>query len=177
MRIKIIIVFLYRYIRSISQRIRRLFYTSITKLRVFKYGENLKVNKRSFLSTHTIIGNNCNFNGMFVKGEGSLIIGNNFHSGEDILVITSYHNYEGSMIPYDRTKVLKKIVIEDNVWIGHRVIIMGNIRIGEGAIIGAGCVVTKDIPNCAIVGGNPVRILKYRNIKNYETLVSQGRFH
>lgn len=55
------------------------------------------------------------------------------------------------------------LVINDDVWIGARVIILGNVNsIGRGVIIGAGSVVTKPIPDYAIVGGNPARIIKYR---------------
>jgi len=54
------------------------------------------------------------------------------------------------------------IIVEDDVWIGTRVIILSGIRIGQGAIIGAGSVVTKDVPPYAIVGGDPARVIKYR---------------
>ena len=57
----------------------------------------------------------------------------------------------------------KLLEICDDVWIGARSIILQNCcRIGTGAIIGAGSVVTKDVPDFAIVGGNPARILKMR---------------
>ncbi len=53
--------------------------------------------------------------------------------------------------------------IAGDVWIGSRAVILpGCKRIGHGAIVGAGAVVTKDIPDYAIVGGNPAKVLKYR---------------
>ena len=55
------------------------------------------------------------------------------------------------------------VVIGNDVWIGSRVTILPGVHIGNGVIIGAGAVVSKDIPDYAIVGGNPARILKYRN--------------
>lgn len=68
-------------------------------------------------------------------------------------------------------------MIEDNVWFGYGVIVTGNITIGEGAIIAAGSVVTKDVPKYAIVGGNPVTIIKYRDIIHYERLKKENKFH
>ena len=53
------------------------------------------------------------------------------------------------------------VVIKDKAWIGFHAIILKGVTIGEGAIVGAGSVVTKDVPDYAVVGGNPARILKY----------------
>ncbi len=55
----------------------------------------------------------------------------------------------------------KEIVIEDDVWIGFNSIILKGIRIGKGAVIGAGSVITKDVPEYAVVAGSPPEILKY----------------
>jgi virginiamycin A acetyltransferase len=54
------------------------------------------------------------------------------------------------------------IVIENDVWIGANVTIMDNVHIGNGAVIAAGSIVTKNVPAYAIVGGNPARVIKYR---------------
>jgi acetyltransferase-like isoleucine patch superfamily enzyme len=54
------------------------------------------------------------------------------------------------------------VVIEDDVWIGTRAIILHGVTIGRGAIIGAGAVVTKNVPPYAIVGGVPAKIIKFR---------------
>ena len=93
------------------------------------------------------------------------------------MLITENHNYEGNQIPYDSTYIYKDITIEDFVWIGNRVIIMGGIRIGEGAIIAAGAVVTRDVPRCAIVGGNPALIIKYRDVAHFDQLKQERKFH
>lgn len=55
-----------------------------------------------------------------------------------------------------------KTIIENDVWIGSNVVVLNGLHIGTGAIIGAGAVVTKDVPPYAIVVGNPARIIKYR---------------
>ena len=52
------------------------------------------------------------------------------------------------------------MIIKDNVWIGEGVAIMPNVRIGKNAIIGANAVVTKDVPENTVVGGNPAKIIK-----------------
>lgn len=74
-----------------------------------------------------------------------------------------------------------KIVVEDDVWIGHGAIILSPANIGRGSIIAAGSVVTKDVPAYAIVGGNPARIIKMRftpqEIAEHEKLLSQYNDH
>lgn len=54
------------------------------------------------------------------------------------------------------------VVIEDDVWVGTRAIILAGVTIGRGAVVAAGAVVTKSVPPYAIVGGNPARILRMR---------------
>lgn len=81
------------------------------------------------------------------------------------------------MIPYDNTYVFKNVDIGDCVWFGNRVIVVGNVNIGEGAIIAAGAVVTKDVPPLAIVGGNPAKVIKYRDKEHYYKLKEQGKYN
>lgn len=115
---------------------------------------------------------------MNVIGNGTVYFGDNFHSGTECMIITQNHNYDkGNAIPYDDSFEYKTIVIEDNVWLGNRVTITGNITIGEGAIIAAGSVVVKDVPSYAIVGGNPAKVIKYRDIDHYTRLKEQKQFH
>lgn len=73
-------------------------------------------------------------------------------------------------------KIDKNIFIENNVWFGDRVLILGGVTIEEGAIIQAGAVVTSNIPKYAIAGGNPAKVFKYRDIENYEKLKKEGTF-
>ena len=142
------------------------------------YGVNIRVNGRSKVTHNTILGNNVNFNGMIVTGLGNVTIGDNFHSGEDCLMITQIHNYDSvKAIAYDYTYLTKDIKIEDNVWLGSRVIILGGVTIGEGAIIQAGSVVVTDIPKYAIAGGHPAKVFKYRDIDHYEKLKAEKQFH
>ena len=129
------------------------------------------------LTNQTYLGKYCSFNGIVIKGGGKVIIGSHFHSGEDILIITQNHNYDkGTKLPYDDKNIYKDVIIEDNVWIGSRVIILGGVSIGEGAIIQAGSVITQDIPKYAIAGGHPAKPFAYRDIEHYKKLKKEGKF-
>jgi acetyltransferase-like isoleucine patch superfamily enzyme len=129
------------------------------------------------LTTNTILGRNPNFNGMTILGSGEVSFGDNFHSGGECLIITSNHNYEGKKIPYDDTHIIKTVTIEDNVWFGNRVIVLGGVTIGEGAIIQAGAVVVKSVPAGGIAGGNPAKVFKYRDMEHYFELKAKNLFH
>jgi len=62
----------------------------------------------------------------------------------------------------EREQHYQKVIIENDVWIGANSVIMPGVKVGNGAIIGANAVVTKDVPDYAIVGGVPAKIIKYR---------------
>jgi len=100
---------------------------------------------------------------MIITYFGKVIIGDNFHSGRDILITISFYNYEGHALPYNSTYINKDVIIEDNVWIGARVIILGVVKISEGAIIQAGSVITKCL--------NDIRIQFFNTITKF----SNGR--
>lgn len=135
------------------------------------------VNHKSSFSSKTVLGNNCHFNGMKITGNGNVKIGDNFHSGHGCMMITSNHNYDsGDKIPYDETMIDKDIIIHENVWLGENVMILGGVTIGEGAIIQAGSVVVTDIPTCAIAGGSPAKVFKYRDENHYNKLKEQRRY-
>ncbi len=126
---------------------------------------------------NVIIKDHCGFNGMTILGTGEVVFGSYFHSGQDITLITDNHNYDSdTSIPYDKVRISKPIIIKDFVWMGHGIIVMGGVTIGEGAIIAAGSVVTKDVPDYAIVGGNPAKVIKYRNIEKFLKLKEQKAF-
>lgn len=137
----------------------------------------LYVGGKSYVTRNTYLGNNVNFNGMSISGNGKVTIGDNFHSGPRCQIITSFHNYEGEKIPYDETFLDKDVNIGNNVWLGNNVIVLGGVTIGEGAIIQAGSVVCKDIPAYSIAGGHPATPFKQRDIEHYEKLKSEGKFH
>ena len=66
-----------------------------------------------------------------------------------------------------------KVHIMDYVWIGRRAIVLPGVIIGKGAIVGAGTVVSKNVPDYAVVVGNPAIVVKYRNLEKFESLLSE----
>ena len=137
------------------------------------------VNLSTTVSSTTYLGANVNFNGMVIAGGGKVTIGDNFHSGIECRMISQFHRYDdGNAIPYDSKEyIFRDIVIEDNVWLGDRVIVLGGVTIGEGAIIQAGSVVVSDIPKYGIAGGHPAKVFKQRDVEHYEKLKRAGKFH
>lgn len=92
-------------------------------------------------------------------------IGRNVMMGPDVLYIESNHRFDRTDIPMMQQGQTegKGLIIGDDVWIGARVIFLPGISVGRGAIAAAGAVITRDVPEFAIVAGNPARIKGYRN--------------
>ncbi|MFF5399272.1 maltose acetyltransferase domain-containing protein [Peribacillus butanolivorans] len=85
--------------------------------------------------------------------------------GRDCMLAPGVHIYTAThpLDPFERSCVEygKPVTIGDNVWIGGRAIINAGITIGNNAVVASGAVVTTDVPDCAVVGGNPAKIIKY----------------
>ena len=167
----------FKYIKQYKKLTLRSIYLRKAKKSLGKYGVDLKVNGKCHFNKNVFVGDHCNFNGMYINGNGKISIGDYFHSGIECMMISQNHNYEGDAIPYDSTYIRKDINIGDFVWLGNRVIVMGGANIGEGAIIAAGAVVCNDVPPFAIAGGNPARIIKYRDKEHFLKLKAEGKFH
>lgn len=132
-------------------------------------GEGIQLNGR-VIFTHprnVVLGSNVHIgtNAWFYS-LGGLIIGDNVHISRNVTIYTANHNYAGAL-PYDDTYELKPVIIKNNSWIGMNVSIVPGVTIGEGAIIGLGAVISKDVPDFAIVGNPPFRVLKERDKRKY----------
>ena len=109
------------------------------------------------IGSHSGIGRNCYLN--------NVVIGNYVMMGQDVLIFPSNHNFSDLETPMSKQGAgqIRILHIEDDVWIGSRVIILPSVKkIGKGSIVAAGAIVTKDVPEYAIVGGNPAKIIRYR---------------
>ena len=155
--------------------LQTIFWTFYAKRKVKSVGLGLKVNYPSHFSRQTIIGDDCHFNGINIVGNGSVFIGDHFHSGSEILIITQNHNYEvPNALPYDEIDIPKNVQIGKNCWFGSRVTALPGTVIEDGAVIQAGALVFGRIPKCAVVGGNPWKVIKYRDIIRYEELETKA---
>lgn len=133
---------------------------------VIKHPENVLIKEGSVLHGDT-----------YLEAQGNLTIGRYVHIAKGLTIFTTNHNYRSTCsIPYNGTKISSPVTIEDFVWIGANVCIVPGITVGEGAILGMGAVVVNDVPKGAIVGGNPAKIISYRDQKTFENLKAQGKF-
>ena len=135
------------------------------------FGDNLYLTAWSQFSDNNnpvliSIGNHCNF-GAFnhITATNQIIIGDNCLTGKWVTISDNNHgttSYEDLQIPPLKRKVISKgsVIIGDNVWIGDKATILGGVVIGDGAVIAANTVVTKDVPAYSVVAGNPARVIK-----------------
>lgn len=97
-------------------------------------------------------------------GGGSIKIGNKCLISQHVTIVCSNHGINKNNLiinqPWDQKDNF--VIISDDCWIGANSVILPGVKIGKGAVIAAGSVVTKNVPEYAIVCGNPARILKYR---------------
>ncbi len=115
------------------------------------------------------IGNNCSFNQNVIinaSGGDRIIIGDNVLIGPNVVIRAADHIFDDLDIPINmQGHTSGKITIEDNVWIGANATITRDVIIGRGSVIGAGAVVTKDIPSNSVAVGVPARVIKSRKKK------------
>ncbi len=116
---------------------------------------------RTRLTTHRggklIIGNNNFINGAIISATTKVTIGNNCKFGPFSMIIDSdFHNVKD----HNKEGESREIIIEDDVWIGAKATILKGVKIGKGAVVAVGSVVTKDIPANSIAAGVPAKVIK-----------------
>ncbi len=117
----------------------------------FGSGINIEIGNNSSLNRDVWIGNDT-------------VIGDDVMMGPEVIILSGSHNFDNISIPMTKQGAPDRspVVVGDDVWIGTRSIILPGIKIGSHSIIGAGSIVTKNVPEWAIVAGNPAKIIRYR---------------
>lgn len=128
-----------------------------------KCGKNVNIEKNAEFAYSVELGDNSGL-GINCRISGKTLIGNNVMMGPNVSIFTKNHIFDRMDIPMNLQGMSdeRSVVIEDDVWIGANVIILPGVTISKGSIIGAGAVVTKNVPEYTVVGGNPAKLLKYR---------------
>lgn len=117
------------------------------------------INRPCIISVHgtgeLIIGKKCGFSGTVIGCFSKVVIADNVRCGANTLISDSDWHLDDP-----RSSPPRPVYIEKNVWLGVNVTVLKGVRIGENSVIGAGSVVTKDVPPNVIAGGNPCKVIK-----------------
>ena len=134
-------------------------------------GEGCWLGSRSHISARTVIGRHTGINGSaIIKGSGQVTIGPYGAFGEGLVISTSNHSTRYPTLQATLARrfgfadlaVVGDVHVGAGCWSGDRVSIMPGVSIGAGAVLAAGCVVTRDVQPFTIVGGVPARLLRER---------------
>ena len=151
-------IFFRRGPRGMRRRLcSRLFKTAGTNINIesgayFWDGSQLEIGDNSSLGVNAWI--DC----------GPVKIGRNVMMGPEVIILTSNHRFDRLDVPMidQGNSSPEPVVIGDDVWIGTRVVILPGVTVGRGSILGAGAIVTRDVPEYAIAAGNPAKVIRYR---------------
>ena len=126
-------------------------------------GRNVNIERGARFDSSISIGDNSGIGINCLVG-GAAVIGRDVMMGPECIFYAQNHAFDRLDIPMNRQGFGedRPVTVGDDVWFGARVIVLPGVRIGSHCIIGAGSVVTKDVPDYAVVGGNPARILRMR---------------
>ena len=133
-------------------------------------GKKVNIEKHAHFTPGLKIGDYSDV-GVKCEVNGPVTIGNYVMMGPEVVIYTSTHAHSRTDITMIEQgfEEVRPVTIGNDVWIGRRAMIMPGVNIGNGCIIGAGAVVTKDVPDYCIVGGVPAKIVKRRDADCIET--------
>lgn len=135
----------------------------LVKAYLKKCGERPRVKSGAEISPNATLGNHSEL-GTRCLVQANVNIGDHVIMGPDIKIYSRNHRYERLDVPIQQQgKHYLQTNIGNDVWLGANVIITAGCNVGNHVIVAAGSVVTKDVPDYAIVGGAPAKIIKYRN--------------
>ena len=172
--IKDLFLELKRYLRDIQSR-RKLLKLSLVRIEKTADipSKSVSIGKYTFIAKGVVLGPGLEKMGMFCSVAQDAIIGPNHHSMKMISTSSSIYKFKNtsnfihaksnkSSVAIKEAQNFKKTIIGNDVWIGARSIILSGVTVGDGAVIGAGAVVTKDVPAYGIVAGNPAKLIRFR---------------
>mgnify|MGYP001077155093 CR=1 FL=1 len=143
---------------------------------LYKYMYNIKFHKKTIIMPKvTFLGNGKNItikrntvinSYCLIDGRSSIYIGENVSISRGAKLLTMSHNYEEREFSLNGGG----IVIGNDSWIGLSAIILPNVKVGVGAVIAAGSVVTKDVDDYTVVAGNPAKYIKDRAKIDYDSV-------
>lgn len=116
-----------------------------------------KPEPKVYIGNGVVIGRHC-----MITIKDKLIIGDNTIIGAYVQIIDHNHSFKKDDLIKNQNAQIENVLIGKDVWIGAGAKILCGVKVGKGAVIGANAVVTKDIPDYAVVGGVPARIIRYR---------------
>ncbi len=117
-------------------------------------GSNITIGNRVALNTGVIVNADCG---------GRISIGNDVLLGPGVVLRAASHCFKDLNVPIrDQGHVPGVIVIEEDVWLGANVVVLPDVRIGRSSVVGAGSVVTKDIPPFSVAVGVPAKVIRSR---------------
>jgi acetyltransferase-like isoleucine patch superfamily enzyme len=100
---------------------------------------------------------------LHLNGIGGITIGDNVLIGHRCTIFSDEHVYaDPNMLIERQGRCEAPIIIEDDVYLGCNVVILKGVKIGRGAVVGAGSIVTRDVPAMAVVCGAPAKVIKHR---------------
>jgi acetyltransferase-like isoleucine patch superfamily enzyme len=126
------------------------------------YKVYMRYPKKVIIGEYTTINRGATLIGSYYNKNTEIRIGNNVAIGPYCTFYSAGHDYRYLNLP----DIAQSIIIEDNVWIGGRTVILPGVRLGEGCIIGAGSIVTKDVSPWCVAVGNPAKVINKRKIIN-----------
>jgi acetyltransferase-like isoleucine patch superfamily enzyme len=159
-----------------SLSLKNVYQESFSLIRNSKVGSRVRIGRRALVedsevSSFTYVSNDTQIKrasiGKFCSIASNCLIGLGTHPSRDYVsshpIFFSTQKQVGiTFADKNYFQEVKPVSIGNDVWIGVNVVVMGGVNIGDGAIIGAGAVVTKDVPPYAIYGGVPAKLIRYR---------------
>lgn len=119
---------------------------------------NIREGKYLTIGEYSVINS---FVHIWAGKNSGVVIGNRVLIASHVTITSLTHDYTIDDMRFKKA-ISKKVTVNDDVWIGSHAVILPGITIGQGAVIGAGAIVTKNVPKYSIVVGNPAKIIKYR---------------